>query len=110
MLQTPMDHLRYERGNKNLPKDKWKHADREPMKCSKHSSKKEVYSDTNLPQEIRKISNKQPKLTLTDVKERRTNKTQSRREKNIRSEQNKWTRDQKKKKRLIKLKTGSLKR
>ena len=30
---------------------------------SKSSSKKEVYSNTSLPQETRKISNKQPNLT-----------------------------------------------
>ena len=85
MLQTPIDHLRYERGNKKIPKDKWKwkHAAQKPMKCSKHSSKKEVYSDTHLPQEIGKISNKQPNLTLTDIKERRTKPRVSRRKKTI---------------------------
>ena len=31
--------------------------------CSKSSFKMEVYSDTSLPQETRKISNKQPDLT-----------------------------------------------
>ena len=44
---------------------------------SKSSSKKEVYSNTSLPQEMRKISNKQPNLTPKGTKERRTNKTQS---------------------------------
>ena len=34
-----------------------------PMGHSKSSSKREVYSDTSLPQETRKISNKQPNLT-----------------------------------------------
>ena len=33
------------------------------MESSKSCSKKEVYSNIILPQEIRKISNKQPKLT-----------------------------------------------
>ena len=37
------------------------------MGCSKSSSKREVYNDTSLPQETRKISNKQhnftPKIT-----------------------------------------------
>ena len=33
------------------------------MGCSKSSSKREVYSDTVLPKETRKISNKQPNLT-----------------------------------------------
>ena len=37
-------------------------------------SKGEVYSDTNLPQETRKISNKQPNFTPKDTRERRTNK------------------------------------
>ena len=32
------------------------------MGCSKSRSKRKVHSDTNLPQEIRKISNKQPDL------------------------------------------------
>ena len=42
------------------------------MGCSKGSSKREVYSNTILPQETRKISNKQPNLTLIATKERRT--------------------------------------
>ena len=33
------------------------------MGCSKSSSKREVYSNTALPQETRKISNRQPKFT-----------------------------------------------
>ena len=46
------------------------------MGHSKSSSKREVYSDTVLPQETRKISNKQPNLTPTGTRKRRTNKTQ----------------------------------
>ena len=34
------------------------------MACSKSSSKREVYSNTSLPQETRKISNKQSNLYL----------------------------------------------
>ena len=45
-----------------------------PMGCSKSSSKREVYSNTILPQETRKISNKQPNLTPKAVRERRTKK------------------------------------
>ena len=41
----------------------------------KSSSKREVYSDTSLPQEAGKISNKQPKLTSKATRERRANKT-----------------------------------
>ena len=42
------------------------------MGCSKSSSKREVYSNTILPQETRKISNKQPKLTPKAIREKRT--------------------------------------
>ena len=37
----------------------------------------EAYSDTRLPQEKRKISNKQPNLTPKATRKRRTDKTQS---------------------------------
>ena len=37
------------------------------------SSKREVYSNTVLPQETRKISNKKPNLTPHTTRERRTN-------------------------------------
>ena len=53
------------------------------MGCSKSSSKREVYSNTILPQETRKISNKQPNLTPKAIRERRTNKTQISRRKEI---------------------------
>ena len=46
------------------------------LECSKSSSKKEVYTNTNVPQETRKISNKQPNLTPKAIKERRTKKPQ----------------------------------
>ena len=42
------------------------------MGCSKSSSKKEVYSNTILLQETKKISNKQRKLTAKAIRERRT--------------------------------------
>ena len=71
------------------------------MGHSKSISKREVYSNTNLPQETRKISNKQPNLTPKATRER-TNKTQSqqkeRNHKEIRAEINeietKKTKDQ----------------
>ena len=37
------------------------------MGCSKSSSKREVYSNTILPQETRNISNKQPNLNLKQL-------------------------------------------
>ena len=49
-----------------------KHNDPKPMGWSKSSSKREVYSNTILPQETRNISNKQPNLTSKTVRERRT--------------------------------------
>ena len=44
------------------------------MEHSKSSSKREVFSDTGLPQETRKITNKQSKLTCKETRKRRTNK------------------------------------
>ena len=55
----------------------------------KSSSKREVYNNTILPQETRKISNKQPNLTSRSIRERRTKKVRVSRRKeiiNIRSE------------------------
>ena len=51
----------------------WRHNDPKPMRCNKSNSKREVYSNTILPQETRKFSNKQPNLI---PRERRTNKSQ----------------------------------
>ena len=67
------------RGNQKIPRSKWqwKHDDPKPMGCSKISSKREVYSNTILPQETRNISNKQPKFTPKTIRERRTKNTQS---------------------------------
>ena len=45
------------------------------MGCSKSSSKKEVYSNTILPQEIRKTSNRQPNFTPKTTGKIRTKKT-----------------------------------
>ena len=58
--QKPMGYWRNQRGNKKIPRDKWKwkHSDPKPMGCSKSSSKWEDYSNTVLPHEAREISNK----------------------------------------------------
>ena len=40
-----------------------KHNNSKPMGCSKSTSKREVYSNTILPQETRKPSNRQPNVT-----------------------------------------------
>ena len=70
-----MGHWRKQTGNEiSRDKWKWKHDD---LKTSKCSSMKEVYSNTSLPQETRKISNKQPNITPKATREIRINKTQS---------------------------------
>ena len=53
------------------------------MGCSKSSSKREVYSNTILPQETRNISNKQTNLTPKTMRERRTKKPKVSRRKEI---------------------------
>ena len=40
------------------------------MGCSKNSAKREVYSNTSLPQETRAISNNQPNLTPKATRKR----------------------------------------
>ena len=45
------------------------------MGCSKSSSKSEVYSNTFLPQEIRKTSNRPPNITPKTTEKRRTTTT-----------------------------------
>ena len=47
------------------------------MRCSKSSSKREVYSNKILPHETRKISKKQPTLTPKVIRERRRRTTKT---------------------------------
>ena len=53
------------------------------MGCSKSSSRREVYTNTILPQETRKISNKQPNHTPKAIRERRTKNPKVSRRKEI---------------------------
>ena len=53
------------------------------MGHSKSSSKREVYSDTSLPQETRKISNKKPNRMPKATRERRKTKPKVSRRKEI---------------------------
>ena len=46
-----------------------------PMGCSKSSPKREVYSNTILPQETRKTSNRKPNFTPKTTGKRRTTTT-----------------------------------
>ena len=50
------------------------------MGCSKSSPKREVYSNTIIPQETRKISNRQPNFTPKTTGKRRTKKISRRKE------------------------------
>ena len=51
----------------------WKHNNLKPLGCSKSSSKRQVYSNTILPQETRKTLNRQPNLHLKQLeKEQKT--------------------------------------
>ena len=49
-----------------------KKGNSKPMGCSKSSPKREVYSNTILPQETRKTSNRQPNFTPKTTGKRRT--------------------------------------
>ena len=71
------NHWRNQRRNEKIRRGKWKQKqdDLKPMGHSKSCSKREVYSNTILPQETRNISNKQPNLTPKAIRERRTKKT-----------------------------------
>ena len=53
------------------------------MGCSKSSSKREVYSNTSLPQATGNISNKQPNLTHKAIRERRAKIPKASRRKEI---------------------------
>ena len=64
-----------QRRNKKIygSKWRWKHVGLKLLWCSKSGSKREVCSNTGLPQEARKISNKQPNLTYKGARKRITN-------------------------------------
>ena len=74
-----MDHWR----NQEIPGNKWKQKHKYPksVEYNKSNSKREVYSDTSLTQEIRKISNKQLNFTPKGTKkEPKTPKVNRRKE------------------------------
>ena len=64
-------------GNKKISRNKWqwKHDNSKPMGCSKSSPKRDIYSNTILPQEARKTSNRQPNFTPKTTGKIRTKKT-----------------------------------
>ena len=61
---------------KKIHRFKWqqKHKDPKPIRCSKSSSKRKVYSNSITNQETRKVLNKQSKLTPKATREWTTNK------------------------------------
>ena len=50
---------------------------RQPMGCNKCSPKREIYSNTILPQEARKTMNRQPNFTPKTTGKKRTKETQN---------------------------------
>ena len=50
----------------------WKHDKSKPLGCSKSSPKRKVYSNTILPQETRKTSNRKPNFTPKTTGKRTT--------------------------------------
>ena len=54
-----MDHWGNQRGIQKIPRDKWQWRcnDPKPIGHNKSSSEREIYSNTILPQETRKIPN-----------------------------------------------------
>ena len=79
VTKQPMCHWWNQRRLKKLPRDKWpwKHNDPKPIELSKSNFKREVYSNTILPLETTKVSNKQLNLIPKATRERGTSKTQS---------------------------------
>ena len=49
-----------------------KHNNSKPMRCNENSSKREVYSNTFLPQKTKKTSKRQPNFTPKTTGKRRT--------------------------------------
>ena len=81
-----MGYWRNQKGNQKISRNKrqWKHNNSRPMGCSESSSKREVYSNTILPQETRKTSNRQPNFTpKTTGRRRRKNPKINRRKETI---------------------------
>ena len=63
--------------NKFPETKQWEHDNSKPMGWSKSSSKREVYSNTILPQETRKTLNIQPNFTYKTTGKRRAKNPQN---------------------------------
>ena len=58
--------------NNEIKNNKWKHNNLKPIGHDKRSSKREDYSNTTLPQEARKISNKKNNFKSKAIRKIRT--------------------------------------
>ena len=75
--------------SQKIPRKKWqwKHHDPKPMRCSKSSSKREIYNHTILSQEGRKTWNRQNNLTSKATGKRATTTTTTKKPKISRSKE-----------------------
>ena len=73
-----MDHSRNQRGNKKIPRDKWKlkHKIKTPWDTEKAVLGGKFINNTIISQETKKISNIHPNLTPKAIRERKINNTQ----------------------------------
>ena len=111
VIRQPMDHWKKSKNKILGDKQNQKHNDTKSMGCSKSNSKREVYSNTSLPQEIRKISKKPHNLTLHLKELEKKNKQNPKLvEGNYKDQsRNKWNRGKKKKKKKKKEKINETK-
>ena len=77
--EYPRDDGKNQKGNENMHRNKWKwkHDNPKPMGFSKSSTKREIHSNTSLPQEPRETSNKEPNFTYNASRKRRKEPPQS---------------------------------
>ena len=85
MLLSNMCHWRNQRRNLKIPvnKWKWKHNNPKSMGRGKSSSKRDVYNDTSLPQEIRNAQIKNLTLHLKELEKEAQTKSEVGRRKEI---------------------------
>lgn len=79
LLKTNQGSTRNQRGNHKIlcNKWKWKHNCPKSTGYGKSDSEREVFRDTVLPWQMRKISNKQLNLPSKGIRKTRINKVQS---------------------------------
>ena len=93
--QQVTEEIKREMKKSSRNKWQWKHDNSKPMGCSKSSSKREVYSNINLPQETRKTLNRQPNFTPKTTGKRKTKNPKIIRRKEILNIQaDKWKRNE----------------